>query len=78
MLTKAVSFPEGPFLGRTITRLVKPIFNRVLPQILNDFKQEIEKDYQAHTGGQEHAVDISDEQILEAAAESLRGSADGL
>ncbi|NIM93541.1 MAG: DUF2652 domain-containing protein [Anaerolineales bacterium] len=53
-LIKMMTPPTGPFLGRTLIRLLTPVFIRFLKQAFEAFKIEIEKDYRANSKKLEH------------------------
>jgi uncharacterized protein YndB with AHSA1/START domain len=74
LLTKSLGKPTGPFLGRMMLSLAKPVFYRIMPQLFGKFKREIESDYQAHNGGLERESGFTVEQIQEAASDSLQAS----
>jgi uncharacterized protein YndB with AHSA1/START domain len=48
-LTKLFAEPTGPFLGRTLIRLLAPVFSRSVKQDLEKFRLEIENDFRAHS-----------------------------
>ncbi len=74
LLTKAIARPIGPFIGRAMMHMMKPLFSRLFPQIFDRFKQAIEDDYRAQRVEHVGEVGISDEQIREAAENSLQAS----
>jgi hypothetical protein len=74
LLTKSLASPTGPFLGRMMLYLTKPIFDRMMPQIFDKFKQEIESDYRTHRRDIENVTDFTDEEIQDAASASLQAS----
>jgi hypothetical protein len=73
-LTKTSALPEGPVFGRTLLRLMTPLFGRIMKQVFVDFKREIEGDYQQHRGAPGEAVEISEEQVRAAAAAGLEAA----
>ncbi len=77
-LTKLFAKPIGPFLGRTLLRLLAPVFRRFVKQDLESFKLEIEKDFRAHNKTLENEPTFTGEQFREEAAISLQASFDRL
>ncbi|MDX1436804.1 MAG: DUF2652 domain-containing protein [Anaerolineales bacterium] len=75
-LTKTSARPTGPPFGRAMLRLMTPMFNRMMPGAFEKFRDEIEKDYRAHSEAAESGVEITADQIQEAAAVSLLASID--
>jgi hypothetical protein len=71
-LSKLFAKPTGPFLGRTLIRLLAPIFRRIGKQAFETFKREIENDYLEHSEALESDAGFTGEQIREAAAASLQ------
>ncbi len=73
-LTRAITKPDGPIVGRTLMRLLWPIFKRVNRQMEAAFVRQIEDDYLARTGSSSTELEITGEQIREAAAAGLQAS----
>ena len=76
-LTKTSVRPAGPLLGRILLRLLTPVFIPLVKRAFETFKHQIESDYRAHSEALEEEAEITAEQILEAAVDSLRASFDG-
>ncbi len=76
-LTRTSSKATGPIVGRTLLRLLSPIFRRLGKQLFAAFAQQIEDDFRAHGGTLESEVEITGEQIREAAAAGLQASSGG-
>ena len=53
-LTKIMAHPTGPFLGRTLIRLLMPVFIRLVNRAFEAFKLEIEKDFRSQTIGRDY------------------------
>jgi len=77
-LTKLFAMPTGSFLGRTLIRLLAPIFSRFVKQNLDSFRLEIENNYRAHGEALKSEAEFTGKQIREAAAASLQASSGGL
>jgi uncharacterized protein YndB with AHSA1/START domain len=77
-LSKLFAKPTGPFLGRTLIRLLAPIFRRIGKQAFETFKREIENDYLEHSEALESDAGFTGEQIREAAAASLQAASGSL
>jgi hypothetical protein len=76
-LTKTITKPTGPVIGRTLLRLLSPIFMRVTKQLFAAFARRIEDDFQARGGALISEAEVTGEQIREAAGVSLRASSGG-
>ncbi len=74
-LTKTSAKPTGPILGRTLLRLMMPVFSRLLTQAMETFGREIENDYRTHHEAPELEIEFTGEQLRAAAADSLQASA---
>ena len=72
VLTKSLSKPTGPLLGRALIQLLKPVFNRFMPQVFEKFKQEIENDYRVNREDLEGGSEFTDENIRDAVSASLQ------
>jgi hypothetical protein len=77
-LSKLFSKPTGPFFGRTIIRLLAPLFKSIGKRALEAFRREIENDHLEHSDALESGAEFSGEQIREAAAASLQTSSGNL
>lgn len=77
ILTKTLARPTGPFLGRTLLHLLMPIFKRLMAQVFEQFKREIESDYREHHKALERETELTNEQIRDAASASLHASSNG-
>ena len=53
-LTKKMAPPTGPFLGRAMLRLLKPVFARLGKRAFSAFKLEIESDFRAQAIERDH------------------------
>lgn len=76
-LTRDITHPVGPLVGRTLIRVLSPLFRQVNKRLFANFKQEIEEDYQAYRGEQKSEANITEEQFRRAAAEGLEASTGG-
>lgn len=77
-LTGTYSKPTGPFVGRTLLRLLfSLLFRRIKKGHFEAFAQRIEDDYQAHGGAFKSEAKVTGKQILESAGASLRASSGG-
>lgn len=56
--------------------LAKPVLNRMMPQVFEKFKHEIESDYRAHQEDGNKEPEYTSEQIQDAAYASLRENSD--
>lgn len=71
LVTKSIARPMGPFLGRALLHLAKPIINRFSSRVFDQFKREIEDDYRSQRADDGGEVKIFEQQIREAAKSSL-------
>ena len=69
---RAVSKPTGPFIGRTLLRVVAPLFKGMMKNATESFAREIESDFRSRLELDGGEVKITNEQIREAAAAGLR------
>jgi len=77
-LTRKATKPEGPIAGRTLLRLLWPIFKRVTRQMEAAYVKQIEDDFQARSGDLPVETEITEQQIREAAvAASLTSGRSG-
>jgi hypothetical protein len=74
-LTKKIANPTGPIIGRTLMRLLTPVFGRIGKQNMEAFARQIENDFRAHVGTLESEPEFSGDQIREAAVAGLQASA---
>ena len=73
-LTRTMSKPTGPVLGRTLLRLLSPLFMRIIRHFPATFAQRIEDDFREHGGTLISEVEVTGEQIREAAGVGLQAS----
>jgi uncharacterized protein YndB with AHSA1/START domain len=76
-LTRTISKPTGPIIGRTLLRLLSTVFMRITKQLVASFAQRIEDDFQAHSGAPISRAEFTEKQIREAAGVSLQTSSGG-
>jgi hypothetical protein len=74
ILTKTAARPTGPFLSRMLAGLFTPVFRRFLNQAFETFRRDVESDYRAHSKAPGGETELTNEQIREAAGESLRAA----
>jgi hypothetical protein len=53
-LTKKMAPPTGSLIGRTLIRLVAPVFIRLVERAFEAFRDQIEDDFQARTSEEEN------------------------
>jgi uncharacterized protein YndB with AHSA1/START domain len=75
-LTKMFAKLTGPFFGRTMLRLMAPMFSRIGRRSLEAFGLEIENNFRAHSEALKSETEFTGKQIREAAAASLQASSD--
>jgi hypothetical protein len=73
-LTREIAYPEGPLFGRTILRVMSPMFRPLNRRLFKNFKSRIEEDYRSQGGLPDTKDDYSEEQLREAAAAGLQAS----
>jgi hypothetical protein len=76
-LNRTISKPTGPIVGRTLLRLLSPVFMRISKQLFAAFAQRIEDDFRARRGALKSEVEVTGEQIREAARVGLQASSGG-
>jgi hypothetical protein len=76
-LTKTSAMPAGPLFGRILLRLLTPVFSSIMKRAFENFKHQIESDYQAHAEAIEEKAEFTAGQIRESAGDSLRTSSAG-
>lgn len=73
-LTRTITKPKGPLVGRTLLRVLSPLLMQVNKRFFAAFAQRIEDDFRAHGGSLKSAAEVTGEQIRESAAVSLQSS----
>ncbi len=77
-LSRKMTIPAGPILGRTLLRLLMPVFGRINEQLFDAFVQRIEEDFR--TNGELldsellNGAVFSEEQVRQAAGAGLQAS----
>ncbi len=74
LLTKTFSEPSGPMFGQIMLKMMMPVFSRMMLGMFDQFKQTVERDYQAHQVTTGQGSDIAEHDIQEAAKASLQHS----
>jgi hypothetical protein len=73
-LTRTITKPTGPIVGRMLLRMLSPIFMQINKQLFAAFAQRIEDDLQARSRTLKSEAEVTGEQIREAAVASLQAS----
>lgn len=73
-LVRNATKPAGPVLGRTLLRLLSPLFRQVNKRLFAAFAQRIEDDFRARRGTPKREAEITEDQIRGEAAASLQAS----
>jgi hypothetical protein len=71
-LTREITKSAGPLVGRTLLRMLSPVFMQVNKRFFAAFAQRIEDDFRAHGGALKSEAEVTGEQIREAATASLQ------
>ena len=75
-LTRKFASGPGPFLGRAFVRIFSLFIGGTIKKSLTNFKDTIESEYQAQQTSPDRDVDITEEQIREAASKGLTASSE--